>query len=203
MRFYYRLNWLVVNIISKFFLGLTKSGLENCPESGGMVIASNHVSLVDPPLIGGILSKEIHYYAKAELFGKWYSPIFIKFHNTIPVKRGKFDRHAFLVGLDVLKKGGTLLVFPEGTRSKDGRLREGKTGAAKLSIEADVPVIPACVVNSNRIKDVLFSRERVEVRFGNPIYPSEYKHVEPDKEKLKIFTTDIMEQIKRLIENKD
>jgi 1-acyl-sn-glycerol-3-phosphate acyltransferase len=197
----YRFYWLVLRASTRLFLGLRKSGLENLPETGGAVIACNHLSVADPPIIGSTLPRGIYYFAKAELFGKWYSSFLIETLNTIPIKRGGFDRNAYEVGIDVARKGEWLLLFPEGTRSKDGRLKEGKSGAAKIAIEAGVPVIPACIINSNQIMKTLFSKKRVAVRFGRPIYPSEYASIAPGKEKPRKLTSDIMEQIGLLIES--
>ena len=201
MNLLYRFYWLVLRVLTKMLLGLRKSGLENLPGTGGAVIACNHLSAADPPIIGSTLPRGIYYFAKAELFGKWYSSFLIETLNTIPIKRGKFDREAYKAGIEVVRRGEWLLVFPEGTRSKDGRLKEGKTGAAKIAIEAGVPVIPACIVNSNQIKETLFSKERVAVRFGHPIYPSDYSGIAPGKEKPRKLTSDIMEQIGLLIES--
>jgi 1-acyl-sn-glycerol-3-phosphate acyltransferase len=200
MNLLYRFYWVALRIVTRLFLGLRRHGLDNFPDSGGVVIASNHLSVADPPIIGSALPRGIHYFAKAELFGKWYSPFLIETLNTIPVKRGRFDRQAFGTALDVVSRGNWLLVFPEGSRSKDGKLKEGKVGAAKIAVEAGVPVIPACVVNTHRMKKVIFSGMRVAVRFGRPIYPSEYSSIERDKEKLRKFTDDIMERIRHLVQ---
>lgn len=201
MNVLYRFYWLVLQVLTKLFLGLKKSGLENLPDTGGVVIACNHLSVADPPIIGSTLPKAIYYFAKAELFGKWYSSFLIETLNTIPIKRGRFDRNAYETAIAVVRRGEWLLLFPEGTRSKDGKLKEGKSGAAKIAIEAGAPVIPACIINSNQMKKTLFSKKRVAVRFGRPIYPSEYTSVAPGKEKLRKFTSDIMEQIGLLIES--
>ena len=196
----YRFYWILLRIVTKLFLGMKVDGTANIPESGGVVIACNHRSVADPPLIGSALPRGIFYFAKAELFGKWYSSFLISTLNTIPVKRGVFDRNAFEKGVDVVDSGGWLLVFPEGTRSRDGRLGEGRAGAARISLAAGAPVVPACLMNSDKIKRVLFSRANVTLRFGQPLYPSDYADVEPGKEKLRVFTANIMKQIGRLID---
>ncbi len=196
----YRFYWILLRVVGKFFLGLKRSGLENIPPSGGVIFACNHRSVADPPLLGSVLPRGIFYFAKAELFGRWYSSFLISSLNTIPVKRGRFDRNAFERGVEVVRSGGWLLVFPEGTRSRDGKLGEGRSGAAKISLEAGVPVVPTCILNSDRIKQVLFSNSRVTIRFGRPLYPSHYRDVQPDRERLRGFTSDIMKQIGRLIE---
>jgi 1-acyl-sn-glycerol-3-phosphate acyltransferase len=149
------------------------------------------------------MPRGIHYFAKSELFGKWYSRFLIETLNTIPVQRGVFDRNSLEKGIAVLKRGEWLLVFPEGTRSRDGRLKRGKSGAAKLSLEAGVPVIPACIRNSNRILRTIFSTDRVVLRFGKPIYPAQYERIEIAKERLSCFTDEIMRRIGMLMEQED
>lgn len=195
----YRFYWLVLQVITRLFLGLDKKGVENIPESGGAIVACNHRSQADPPIIGASLPRRIFYFAKAELFGKWYSSVLIEKLYTIPIKRGMFDRNALDIAVDVVRNGDWLLVFPEGTRSRDGKLKAGKAGAAKVSFETGVPIIPACITNSNRIKSVLFSNKRVAVRFGRPIYPKEYEHLEAGKERLRRMTADVMSRIGELI----
>jgi len=101
-------------------------------------------------------------------------------------------------GLEILNSGELLLLFPEGTRSKDGVLKAGKTGAAKLSLETGVPVVPACIRNSNRIKETTLSRDRVNVAFGPPILPAGYTAEADEKSRLQLFTEDIMAAIRLL-----
>ncbi len=203
MNLYFRSCRFLVKVIAKVFLGWKHSGSENIPSSGGAVIASNHISYFDPPIVGSGTKREVYFLAKKELFGKWYSPLLISNLNTIPVRRGRFDRASYLKAIEIAKRGEILVLFPEGTRSKDGKLKAGKTGAAKVSIEAGVPVIPACIRNSNRIKQVLFSADRVEVLYGKPIYPSEFDSNQSEKERLTQFTAEIMRRIGELLDQFD
>jgi len=195
---YFRFGRSMVKIFANLFLGYSVSGSENIPQVGAAIIASNHISNFDPPLVGSGSRREVFFFAKSELFGKWYSPIFISNFNTIPVKRGRFDRESYMRGIEVLNAGDLLLLFPEGTRSRDGRLKEGKAGAARLSLETGSPVVPACIQNSNRVKDTIFSRDRVMVSFGAPILPQAYENEQNEKEKMRLFTDDIMAAIRRL-----
>lgn len=188
----------MVKVFANLFVGYSVSGAENIPRTGAAIIASNHISNFDPPLVGSGSRREVFFYAKSELFGKWYSPIFISNFNTIPVKRGRFDRESYLKGIEILNEGQLLLLFPEGTRSRDGKLKEGKTGAARLSMETGLPVVPACIQNSNQIKDTIFSRDHVAVSFGSPILPAAYENEQSEKEKLRLFTEDIMAAIRQL-----
>jgi 1-acyl-sn-glycerol-3-phosphate acyltransferase len=197
---YFRFGRSLVKLFTRMVVGYSVTGAGNIPKEGAAIIASNHISNFDPPFVGSGSKREVFFFAKSELFGKWFSPIFISNFNTIPVKRGRFDRESYMRGLDILHSGELLLLFPEGTRSRDGTLREGKTGAAKLSLETGVSVVPACISNSNRIKETIFSREKVSVAFGAPITPDSYAAEADEKNRLRVFTEDIMSAIRRLQE---
>jgi 1-acyl-sn-glycerol-3-phosphate acyltransferase len=149
------------------------------------------------------MPRGIYYFAKSELFGKWYSSFLVESLNTIPVKRGGFDRKIIERGVEIVGRGDWLLVFPEGTRSKNGRLGKGRNGAARISVESGVPVVPACIVNSNRLSEVLFSKSRVAIRLGQPLYPRKYQEAGSGKEMFSSFTSDIMDRIQRLLKSEN
>jgi len=147
-------------------------GREHERTTGPLIIAGNHASILDPPLIGMCLRRQSAYMAKEELFavpilGPWLRSI-----GSFPVRRGTPDRKAIRRSLEVLERGGVLVIFPEGTRSVDGRLRDPEPGAAMVALRTGVPVLPAAVVNSHRIlpKGARWPRfEQVTVRFGPPL----------------------------------
>jgi 1-acyl-sn-glycerol-3-phosphate acyltransferase len=195
---YFRFCRSIVKLTAKILFGWKTTGSENIPESGGAVIASNHISLLDPPIVGSGTSREVHFAAKKELFGKWYSPILISNLNTFPVKRSGFDRVAVARAVEIVMGGEIVVMFPEGTRSKTGGLGRGRTGAAKVSLDSGAPVIPAAIVNSNKLKQVVFSSLRVLVSYGKPIYPSEIDSRLTEREKLRVYTDRIMEAIAEL-----
>ncbi|OGR87401.1 MAG: hypothetical protein A3A86_00215, partial [Elusimicrobia bacterium RIFCSPLOWO2_01_FULL_60_11] len=142
-------------------------GAENVPKEGGVLIASNHLSNLDPPLIGSSLRRPIHFFAKEELFripvlGWWISQI-----NAFPVKRGEHDIGAFKKARDLLVQGEGVLLFPEGHRSRTGELGPPRPGAAMLAVKAGVPVVPVCIMNSHRALHF----KKLKVAFGRPIRP--------------------------------
>ena len=147
-------------------------GREHERTSGPLIVAGNHASILDPPLIGMCLRRQSAYMAKEELFavpilGPWLRSI-----GSFPVRRGTPDRKAIRRSLEVLARGGVLVIFPEGTRSLDGRLHDPEAGAAMIALRTGVPVLPAAVVNSHRIlpKGARWPRfEQVTVRFGPPL----------------------------------
>jgi 1-acyl-sn-glycerol-3-phosphate acyltransferase len=155
--------------ICRMAFRLKVEGREHEPASGPLIVAGNHASLLDPPLIGMCLRRQSAYMAKDDLFavpilGPWLRSI-----GSFPVRRGAADRTAIRRSLEVLKRGRVLVIFPEGTRSVDGRLRDAEPGAAMIALRTGVPVLPAAVVNSYRIlpKGARWPRfEQVTVRFG-------------------------------------
>lgn len=162
-------------VMSAFFKMLTRytiEGREHEPERGPFIVAGNHASAADPLIIGAALRNRAAYMAKAELFsvpvvGPWLRSI-----GTFPVRRGQPDRAAIRHSLEVLASGGVLVMFPEGTRSPDGRLQDPEPGAALLALRTGAPVLPVAVVNSHRAmpKGSPFPRfRRVIVRIGRPL----------------------------------
>lgn len=147
-------------------------GRENVPQRGGVLIAANHVSLLDPPLIGSCLTRMVHFMAKQELFE---IPIFgrlISHLNAFPIKRAERDMAAFKTAQRILENGGALIIFPEGTRQRGGRLGRPKAGVGMLAHMTNTPVVPVYVHNSGALK----SFKKLTVCFGPPIPPS----AEPD-----------------------
>jgi 1-acyl-sn-glycerol-3-phosphate acyltransferase len=143
------------------------SGLENVPEDGAAIIAPNHISWFDPPFTGGSLRRPLYFMAKKELFD---IPVFgrgIKNTNAFPVKRGSMDMHAMRNAFSLLESGKLLLMFPEGTRSKDGTLGKARAGAGMVSCNAQVPLIPVKIENT----DKMLKFKKISITFGKPIYP--------------------------------
>jgi len=136
------------------FIGLAKvifkfkvRGAENLPRTGAAIIASNHASYLDPPLIGMAIPRPIFYFAKEELFRTFFGSA-IRIVNAIPVNRDQLDRKTLRTVLKVLAQGEMILMFPEGTRTKTGELQEGKPGTGFIAYHAKVPVIPAYISGS-------------------------------------------------------
>jgi 1-acyl-sn-glycerol-3-phosphate acyltransferase len=141
----YEILKLLAVFLMRTWLGLRVKGAEHIPSSGPALIVSNHQSILDPPVIGGAAPRQIYFLAKAELFR---IPLFgwlIRALHARPVRREGSDPRALRTAALLLEEGKALLVFPEGTRSLDGRLGEGKPGVGMLAVTSGAPVVPAYV----------------------------------------------------------
>lgn len=177
---------------------ITVIGRENIPaEKGGYIIASNHVSNNDPPVVGITFRGKYNFMAKEELFQK--SKLFawlIRKLGAFPVKRGAKDTSAIDNALQSLKNGRIFVIFPEGTRSKDGELGRPKSGVTLIAAQAKVPVVPV-FIKYGRKK----FRRNIVVSIGKAI-PAETFDVDiTDKRMLKNVSNSIMDEIAKLKEN--
>ena len=157
-------------IIGWLFYGLYRlkiiKGKESLPESGGFIVASNHISFADPIFIRFANKRQIRYMAKAELFRNPVTRWFCKGYGAFPVERGSADSSALETAADILNSGKVLGIFPEGTRSKDGKIGRGKSGTIYLAYHADKPIYP-CAVYSKRKPLSPFSC--YTIAFGEPV----------------------------------
>ena len=141
-------------------------GRENIPRTGGLIVASNHISYLDPPFVGTAAMRELHFMAKEELFR---SPVFgglIRAYNAIPIRRGVADLSGLSRAIEVLKQGRALIMFPEGTRMRDGELHPARPGVGMLAVNADCSIVPCYISGSNQAGKFLLRRAPVRVSFG-------------------------------------
>jgi 1-acyl-sn-glycerol-3-phosphate acyltransferase len=184
-------------------------GLENVPTHGAAIIASNHLSFSDSffaPLV--IPGRKVTFMAKAEYFNRGgikgtLSRWFFNGIGQLSVDRsgGKASAEGLREGLEVLEAGELLGIYPEGTRSPDGKLYRGRTGIARMALEAGVPVIPCAMVNTDRLQPpghLVPKLVRPEVRFGKPLEFSRYAGMESDRLVLRAITDEIMYELMRL-----
>ena len=184
----------LLKLIFLVTLRMRYEGTENIPAEGPLVIASNHVSLLDPPVLGTCSTRKVHFMAKQELFVPVLGFIY-KTLGAFPVRRGGADRTAIKHGIDILQSGKVLAIFPEGTRSKTGKLGKVEPGALMMASKARAAIVPSCVIGTD------FRRQgriwpKVTVRFGKPIYFPE--GVPITKELLSSMTEEMMEHIAKL-----
>ena len=143
-------------------------GREHIPPHGGLIVASNHISFWDPPLVGTAVVRELHFLAKEELFRVPVLGPLIRSLNAIPIRRGVADLSGLAKAMDVLRAGRALLMFPEGTRARDGELKAARPGVGMLAVATDACIVPAYISGSNEPGKWLFRRVRVRVSFGPP-----------------------------------
>lgn len=197
MNIFFRCLYGFVKGIYYFAYHVKVEGRENLP-SGSYVIASNHRSYADPPLIAVTSGcSKFSFVAKAELFR---NPLFgwlIRKLGAFPVSRGNGDLSVIDDSVSKIKDGRRLVIFPEGTRSKTGKVGKGKTGVALIAARAGVPVVPAGIVYDGKLR----FRSRVTVRYGKPIHPAELRlSSEPTPHELKEIKGKIMRSISDLVE---
>lgn len=172
----------MANVFFRFIFRGEKKGMENIPPKGGVIIASNHISVYDPPLVGMATPRELFYLAKRELFkNKLFGFLIAKF-NAIPLKRDRFDKLTLFQAVEILKSGKALLLFPEGTRNLGEGFLKLKPGISLIALKAQVPIVPALVENSQKLPLNFLKRKKVSVRFGSPITWSWLKDVPLNKE---------------------
>lgn len=180
--------WCVQRFLRFLFLsayGMWVEGLEHIPPEGGCIVASNHESLLDPPVLGSAIPhRQVYFMAKKELFDVPVLGRLLIAFGTFAVERGSADRRAMDQAIRLLDEGRVLGIFPEGTRSSDGSLKKGRTGAALLALRAGVPVVPAGVFHTQQAmrRKLIPGGRAFGVRFGPPI-PVE-REAEPGKARL-------------------
>jgi len=180
-------------------------GRAHVPATGPVLFASNHVSVLDPPFIGGASPRELFFLAKEELFDVPLFGRFIHALNARPVKRDGSDSRALKATLRLLGENRAILLFPEGTRGVEGRLGEGKPGAGMLAVMSGAPVVPVYVSGTGRALPpgrALPRPTRVSVRFGPPLI---FKTVGDDrrKERYREATEEMMRAIAQLMGQRD
>jgi len=145
----YRLGYTLSKVVAKLGFRLRIYGQENLIEDGPAILASNHASYLDPPLVGVSCRKDIYFLARKTLFEKpVFGPLIAQL-NTVPVDRDRGDVGAIRAMIKLLKSGNRVLVFPEGTRSKDGNLQPARAGVGLLIAKSLAPVVPVRVFGSH------------------------------------------------------
>ncbi|MEI5102472.1 lysophospholipid acyltransferase family protein [Streptomyces sp. PmtG] len=203
--FYVVLKYVLIGPLLRLMFRPRIEGLEHIPESGAAIVAGNHLSFSDHFLMPAILKRRITFLAKAEYFtgpgvrGR-LTAAFFRSAGQIPVDRSgkEAGQAAIREGLGVLRKGELLGIYPEGTRSHDGRLYKGKVGVAAMALKAQVPVIPCAMIGTFEAQppgQVVPRFQRVTIRFGAPLEFSRYAGMDGEKAVLRAVTDEIMYEI--------
>jgi len=188
----------VVRLFFRIIFNLHYEGKRNIPRGETVIYASNHRSNADPPLLGAGAVGKFAFMAKEELFRKKLFAWLIRTLGAFPVSRGKGDMTVIETAIDRLHNGRSLMIFPEGTRSKDGKVGRGHSGAALIAAQADRRIVPVGIVYGEKLK----FRTRVTVKFGKPIDPKDYVEPadEPNPRQLVKLKNRYMADIKELVE---
>jgi 1-acyl-sn-glycerol-3-phosphate acyltransferase len=200
--------WVVKAILTPILRTLFRpwvEGAEHLPTEGAAILASNHLSFSDSIFLPLVVPRRITFLAKADYFtgtgikGK-LSKAFFSGVGQVPIDRsgGAASEAALTTGKRILSEGNLLGLYPEGTRSPDGRLYRGKTGVARMALEAGVPVIPVAMVNTDVIQPtgrVIPKIGRVGVKIGAPLDFSRYAGMEGDRFVLRSITDEIMYEL--------
>lgn len=208
-RFYWAAkNFLVAPVTNGVFRPWVK-GKSNVPAEGGAILASNHLSFSDSIFLPTQLSRQVHFLAKTEYFNGngprgWLTRKFFEHTNQLPMDRsgGQASLDSLHAGLQVLREGALLGIYPEGTRSPDGRLYRGRIGVAKLALAAGVPVIPVAMIGTDRVQPIgrtLPKIRRVGVIFGEPLhFGHDPEAASGHHHQLREITDEVMDAIRRL-----
>jgi len=145
------------------------TGQENVPRNGSLIVVANHLSLIDPPLLSASIPRRISFMAKEELFNAWSAP-FIRWFGAFPVRRGVLDRKAIRQAMQVIEKGESLGIFPEGKRSPNQQMIEGELGVAMIAHHSGASILPIGISGSENIRwpDIIWKRPKVIVAIGRP-----------------------------------
>ena len=168
--------WLLL----KIFWRMEVIGTENVPERGGAIIASNHVSYLDPAVLVASLNRKIYLIAKKEVFKNTFVSFILKNLNAFSVDRGNVDILAFKKAINILREEKILGIFPEGTRSSNGELQELKLGVVKIAMKTGVPILPVGIIGTHKIypqgiKFPILFKNKIIVKYGAPQYLDKLK----------------------------
>lgn len=205
---YFILKTFVLGPLLKLLFRPWVRGLENIPSNGAAILASNHLSFSDSIFLPLTVRRPVVFLAKSEYFtGKGLKGAlvrwFFKSTGQLPIDRsgGKASEASLNTGLGVLAQGLLLGIYPEGTRSPDGRLYRGRTGIARMVLEAKVPIIPVAMIDTEKVQPIgkrLPRIRRVGIVIGEPLDFSRFDGMEGDRVVLRAVTDEIMYELKKL-----
>ena len=206
--FYWFMKNLVAGPILKTVFRPWVTGLENIPKEGGVILASNHLSFIDSVFLPLLIQRRIYFLAKSDYFtGKglanWATKHFLLGTGMIPIDRsgGKASEASLNTGLGVVARGNVLGIYPEGTRSPDGKLYRGRTGVARMILEGHVPVVPIAMVDTEKVMPIgakIPKVRRIGVIIGEPLDFSRFEGLEGDRFILRSITDEIMYELSRI-----
>ena len=204
--------WVLKVVLTPIFLLFWKvkvEGKEHRPRYGPAILTANHQSFCDSLFLPLVVPGRVTYLAKAEYFDSWKTAWFFRAVGQIPIRRGggPLSDRALETGVEVLRSGGILAAYPEGTRSLDEYVHKGRTGVARLARETGAPVVPVGIIGTDQVQPygrrTLSPFKVVTIRFGPPMHltsgPSDdEEEMHDDHPVCRAFTDDLMKEIARL-----
>jgi 1-acyl-sn-glycerol-3-phosphate acyltransferase len=196
----YHVGAAMMRLVTALLANCRVEGRQNVPQTGPLIVAANHFSLVDPPLLGATFPRPLRFFAKAELWNALPSRLFCDAIGVLPLRRGEADRAALRQALGILKDGGAIAFFPEGTRGRSypRTLKPARPGIAFLARLSGAPVLPVAIAGTDVVDspaDILtqaFTRPRFDVCIGRPVQL-------PRDLPLEEATTAVMQEIAHLL----
>jgi 1-acyl-sn-glycerol-3-phosphate acyltransferase len=199
---YWIMKWVLLGPLMRLWFRPEVRGGENLPRSGGALVASNHLAVLDSFVLPLMVPRRMAFPAKSEYFTtpgvfgtlqRW----FFTGMGQVPIERGngRAARAALDTGIGVLREGKLFGIYPEGTRSPDGRLYKGRTGVARMALEARVPVVPVAMVGTDRANPVgsrFWRPVRIRIVIGTPIDFSRYFDIPDDRQVERALTDEVM-----------
>jgi 1-acyl-sn-glycerol-3-phosphate acyltransferase len=201
-RLYRTLKRVLPSIANPYF-HVHCEGLENVPATEPAVLACNHLSFIDSIVLPLNVPRPVYFLGKADYWDSWKTRWFFQGTGVVPIQRGggEASENALRTGVEILSRGELLGIYPEGTRSPDGRLYRGKTGPARMALEADVPIVPCAVLGTNEAMPTGTyrpRRESITVRYGRPLDLSRFRDRRTDPFVLRSATDELMYEIMML-----
>ncbi|KPB06686.1 lysophospholipid acyltransferase family protein [Bacillus sp. CHD6a] len=188
---FYSFAKFIVAVVLKPLYRIKVVGSENIPKEGSVLICSNHIDNLDPPVVGITSPRTVHFMAKEEIFHVPILKTILPKLHAFPVKRGMSDREALRKALKVLKEGNVLGLFPEGTRSKTGELGKGLAGAGFFALRSEATVLPCAIIGPYK------KFQPLKVVYGEPIDFTQHRLEKISAEEATLL---VMDSIKELIE---
>ena len=205
---YWWSKFVLLGPLMRLFCRPEIEGLENIPERGGAILASNHLAVVDSFFLPLLVPRRITFLAKREYFTEPGVRGFLKKQfftgvGQVPVDRsgGSAARAAMDTATRLLGEGKLLGIYPEGTRSPDGKLYKGKTGVARMTLEANVPVIPVAMIGTDKVNPIgsrMWRPRKVRIRIGEPMDFARYEGMAGDRFIERSMTDEIMYNLMEL-----
>jgi 1-acyl-sn-glycerol-3-phosphate acyltransferase len=198
---FYEACWWVIAPTVRGLWRVRAEGRQHVPKKGPAILASNHLSFLDHFVLGSTLRRQIFYISKAQHFERPVRRWFFTRWGVIPLNRGEGDKEAFDRSVEVLQEGHLYAIYPEGTRSLDGRLHRGHTGVARLHLMTGAPIVPVAMVGTFEALPKGRSRPRFNkcaVRYGAPLDFSDRRDGLEDRATLREVTDEVMRAVQRL-----